>query len=89
MFSDEIIRVIDKQTGRRIGSCAILSFKRPTRPYRMQSIAAQPVQDRSPLVFFSASPAPDPDQSSSHWQYVSVAGVLSLGFWCLPGRRHR
>ena len=54
-----------------------------------QPIAAQPVQDRSPLVFFSASSAPDPDQSSSHWQYVSVAGVLSPGSWCLPGRRRR
>jgi len=32
-------------------------------------------------VFFSASPAPDPDQSSSHWQYVSVASVLSPGSW--------
>jgi len=39
----------------------------------------------SPLVLFSASPAPDPDQSSSHWQYVSVAGVFSPGSWCLPG----
>ena len=54
-----------------------------------QPIAAQPVQDRSPLVFFGASSAPDPDQSSSHWQYVSVAGVLSPGSWCLPGRRRR
>jgi len=54
-----------------------------------QPIAAQPVQDRGPLVFFSMSPAPDPDQSSSHWQYVSVAGVLSPGSWCLTGRRRR
>jgi len=52
-----------------------------------QSIAAQPVQDRSPLVFFSTSSALDPDQFSSHWQYVSVAGVLSPESWCLLGRR--
>ena len=49
-----------------------------------QLAAAQPIQNWSPLVFFSTSPAPDPDQFSSNRQHISLAGVLNPGSWCLP-----